>query len=247
MDVIGWANVTQVWLLDDATEVIDTVLPAPTVSFTGLRYTVFASTGRVIYVAMHVKADTAQGEILGIDIDKTDVSLYSPTDKVAATFSVKLTTTVALMADYFEFKVGAPVLDPTYWDALYGMNIGSSDGTVEIILYAITVSWDDPDKPQWVDRIYIDGELVFDATGVTHQGNGQILYFDEPLRLTNTDMSFRIEFNDQVIHKQWGKGDKWNDNNIYFDFHFWDDSVTNGGQYVQISGGPNYKVSWTTY
>ncbi len=247
IDIIGFANVTQVWLLDDATQVISTRLPAPTVSFTGLRYTIFADSGRLMYVALHIKADTAQGEKIGIDIDRNDVWLYSPSDKVAPTFSVTLTTLVELMSDYFEFKIGNPVLEPTFHDAIYGMNIGSSDGTVEIILYGITVSWDDPDKPQWVERIYIDGHLVFDATGVTHQGNGQLLYFDEPLVLTNTDMSFRIEFNDQVIHKQWGKGDKYNDNSIYFDFHFWDDSTTNGGQYIFIKGGPSYSESWTTY
>ena len=156
-------------------------------------------------------------------------------------------TKVELMANYFEFKAGNPVLEPTYLDAIYGMNIGSSDPTVEIFLYGITVSWDDPDKPQWVEKIYIHGELVFDATGVTHEGNGQLLYFEAPLLLTSTDMSFRIEFNDQVIHKQWGMGNKWNDNNIYFDFHFWDASVTNGGKYVEIRGGPNYSESWTSY
>ncbi len=247
MDIIGWANVTQVWLLDDATEVIDSATPAPTVSFTGLRYTIFASSSRVIYVAMSVKPDTAQGEKLGIDIDRTDILLFSPNDKVKNTFGVTLTTLVELMSDYFEFKVGDPVLDPTYLDAVYGMNIGSSDSTVEIQVYGITVSWDDPDKPQWVERIYIEGQLIFEATGVTHQGNGQLLYFEGPIKLTNTDMSFRIEFNDQVIHKQWGKGDKFNDNNIYLDFHFWDDSVTNGGQYIAIKGGPSYSESWATY
>ena len=247
MDVTGWANVTAIWLLDDAAEVIGTATPAPTISYTGLRYTIFADTGRLMFVALRVKADTAPGEKIGIDIDKTDVSLSSPIDKVSATFGITLVTTVELMSDYFEFKVGSPVLDPTFWDALYGMNLGSTDSSVEIYLYGITVSWDDPDKPQWVERIYINGELVFEATGVTHNGNGQLLYFDEPLKLTNTDMSFRIEFNDQVIHKQWGMGNKWNDNNIYFDFHFWDDSVTNGGQYVEIKGGPHYTESWTSY
>jgi len=82
---------------------------------------------------------------------------------------------------------------------------------------------------------------------VTHVGNGQLLYFEEPLKLTDTDMSFRIEFNDQIIHKQWGMGTKWNDNNIYFDFHFWDDSGTDGGKYVQIKGGPHFTESWTNY
>jgi hypothetical protein len=247
MDVIGWANVTQVWLLDDAAEVLASAAPAPTVSFSGLRYTVYADTGRVIYVAMSIKADTAWGEKLGIDIDRTDINLFSPNDVVVPTFGITLTTLVEYMSDYFEFKVGNPVLDPTYLDAVYGMNIGSSDSSVEIMLYGITVSWDDPDKPQWVERIYIEGQLVFEATGVTHQGNGQLLYFKEPLKLTNTDMSFRVEFNDQVIHKQWGKGDKFNDNSIYFDFHFWDDSSSNGGQYIFIKGGPSFSESWAIY
>lgn len=247
MDIIGWSNVSAVWLLDDATEIIGTSAPAPTITFNGLRYTIFADTGRLLYVAMSIKVDTAQGEKIGIDIDRTDIALYSPIDKVVNTFSITLTTSVELMADYFAIKIGDPVLDPTYLDAISGMNIGSTDSSVEIFLYGITVSWDDPDKPQWVERLYINGELVFKATGVTHQGNGQLLYFEDPLKLTNTDMSFRIEFNDQVIHKQWGMGNKWNDNNIYFDFHFWDDSVTNGGKYVEIRGGPNYSEGWQTY
>jgi len=247
MDILGWSNVSDIWLLDDASEVIGYSTPAAAISFNGLRYTIFADTGRVMYVALSVKGDTAPGEKIGIDIDRTDVSLYSPTDKVLNTFSITMVTTVELMSDYFEFKAGNPVLDPTFWDALHGMNIGSTDSSVEIFLYGITVSWDDPDKPQWVERIYINGELVFEATGVTHVGNGQLLYFEEPLKLTDTDMSFRIEFNDQIIHKQWGMGTKWNDNNIYFDFHFWDDSGTDGGKYVQIKGGPHFTESWTNY
>ena len=247
MDITGSANVSDIWLLDDAEEVIGYATPAATVSFTNLRYTIFAATGRLMYVAMSVNADTASGETLGIDIDKNDITLSTGTDYVLNSFGITLTTTVANMADYFEIKAGNPVLEPTYLDALYGMNIGSTDGSVEIYLYGITVSWDDPDKPQWVERIYINGELVFDATGVTHEGNGQLLYFEEPLKLTDTDMSFRIEFNDQLIHKQWGMGNKWNDNNIYFDFHFWDNSDTNGGKYVEIKGGPHYTESWTSY
>jgi hypothetical protein len=247
MDVTGWANVTDIWLLDDTGEVIQYAIPAATVTFSGLKYTITAATGRTIYVAMNVMADAAPGEVIGIDIDRTDVTLSSTQDRVLNTFGITLTTVVQMMSDYFEYKVGNPVLEPTFWDALYGMNIGSTDSSVDIYTYGITVSWDDPDKPQWVSRIYIDGQLVFEATGVTHQGNGQLLYFTSPIKLTNTDMSFRIEFNDQVIHKQWGMGNKWNDNNIYFDWAFWDESETNGGKYVEIKGGPHYNVSWTNY
>ena len=247
MDVTGWSNMTDIWLLDDAQVVIGHATPASTITFSGLRYTIYASAGRVMYLAMNVKTDTAQGEILGIDIDKTDVLLSSAMDRIYTTFGISLSTRVDVMATFFEFKAGNPQLDPTFLDALYGMYIGATSPTVDIYVYGITVSWDDPDKPQWVDRIYIDGELVFDATGVTHKGNGQLLYFENPVKLTSLPMSFRVEFNDQVIHKQWGKGDKWNDNNVYFDFHFWDESVANGGKYVEITGGPNYKVAWQAY
>lgn len=244
MEVTGWANVSGIWLIDDGEEVLDYSAPASTVTFTGLRYPVEAATGRVVYVALYVKADTAQGEVIGIEIDRTDVTLSSAQDVVLNTFGITVSTTIQLMANYFEYKVGAPMLDPTFLDTIYGMYIGSTDPTVNIVAYGITVSWDDPDKPQWVDKIYIDGELVFDATGVTHKGNGQFLYFIEPVTITNSPMSFRIEFNDQVIHKQWGKGDKYNNNNIYFEWHFWDDSSTMGGQYVEVSGGPHYSISW---
>ncbi len=247
MDVTGWSNVSDIWLLDDTQNILGYATPAPTITFSGLRYTITAATGRVMYVAFVIKADTAPGQVIGIDIDRNDVTLSSAYDGVVNTFGITLTTTVEIMADYFEYKVGDPELEDTFWDAIYGINIGSTDPTVDIYVYGITVSWDDPDKPQWVDKIYIHGELVFEATGVTHKGNGQLLYFEQPVKLTDSPMSFRIEFNDQVIHKQWGKGDKWNDNNIYFDWHFWDESFTNGGKYVEISGGPKYNVSWTAY
>jgi hypothetical protein len=247
MDVVGSANVSGIWLLDDAGKVLGYHVPAPTATFPDLTYTISAATGRTMYVALSVKPDTAAGQVIGIDIDRTDITVHSANDRVATSFGITLTTTVELMSDYFEYKVGDPVLDPTYYDSLSGMFIGSTDPTVEIYIYGVTVSWDDPDKPQWVDRIYIDGELVFEATGITHKGNGQLLYFEEPLLITNLPMSFRIEFNDQVIHKQWGKGDKWNDNNIYFDWHFWDESETNGGLYVEIRGGPKYSEGWATY
>jgi hypothetical protein len=222
-------------------------VPAATVSFTGLKYTVTAATGRVMYIALYVNPYTAPGQVIGVSIGSTDVILSTGVDRVVNTFSISLTTTVQVMADFFEYKVGNPELQDTTWDALYGMNIGSTDLTVQIFMYGLTVSWDDPDKPQWVNRIYIDGELVFEATGVTHKGNGHLLVFSRPVLLTSTDMSLRVEFNDQVVHKQWGKGDKWNDNNIYFDWAFWDESETNGGKYVEIRGGPHYSVSWSSY
>ncbi len=247
MDITGWANISEIWLLDGSQSVIGTASPAATITFPGLRYTITAAASRTMYVVLNVKADTGQGEVVGIDIDRNDILLTSGLDVVKTTFGITLKTTIKMMADYFEYKTGDPELEAIFPDAIFGMNIGSTDPTVEVYIYGITVSWDDPDKPQWVDRIYIEGELVFEATGVTHKGNGQLLYFIEPIKITNLPMSFRIEFNDQVIHKQWGKGDKWNNNNIYFDWFFWDDSITNGGQYVEIIGGPNYKIGWASY
>jgi len=244
IDVTGWNNLTDIWLVDEDENILGYRSPAGTVTFNSLNFTISAISSRQMDVVLKIAPDTAAGEVIGIELDKNDVTLSSVIDSVENTFNIKMTTTVNIMSAFFEYKVGDPELEAAFWDTLFGMNIGSTDSSVEVILYGITVSWDDPDKPQWVDRIYIDGELVFLATGVAHDGNGLLLYFEEPITLTDTDMSFRIEFNDQVIHKQWGMGNKWNDNNIYFDWHFWDDSVTDGGQYVEITGGPNYKVSW---
>ncbi len=247
MDVTGWANLTDCWLVDEDDNIMGYATPAATITFPSLNYTITATASRQMYVVLKIRQDTAPGQVIGIDIDRTDIILSSVLDSVDNLFIISLSTTVKVMASYFEYKAGDPVLVDMFWDALFGMNIGSTDATVEVMIYGITVSWDDPDKPQWVDKIYIDGELVFQATGVAHDGNGLLLYIDEPITLSTTDMSFRIEFNDQVIHKQWGMGNKWNDNNIYFEWHFWDDSVTDGGKYVEISGGTKYTESWTFY
>ncbi|MCK5251502.1 MAG: hypothetical protein KAQ96_01080, partial [Thermoplasmata archaeon] len=98
MDITGWSNVSDIWLLDDASEVIGQSTPSPTVSFNGLRYTIYASSSRLMYVAMSVKADTAPGETIGIDIDRNDVILSSPIDSVVNTFNIVLMTKVELMA-----------------------------------------------------------------------------------------------------------------------------------------------------
>jgi hypothetical protein len=243
IQVTGSASIQLVWLLDHNLDIISFQAAAPTVNFIDISYVVPAWWTRPMYVVLNVDPSATPGTIVGISIKTADVRLSTPQDQIDPALDLTMTTTIAVMSDYFEWRAGDPLLELDN-TAIYNMNLGSTDPTVDVYMAGLFVEWTDSSMPAYTVRIYVDGVLKFEDDGLNHLGSGVYVPFDSPIRLDGSDQSFRIEFNIHVTKKT-PKKKIYNDNSFLFTFVFGDGSSTNGGQYVVIDGYEDkYDIFW---
>ena len=236
------ANVELVWLFDDSLNIIAFRLPADTVTFDGLSYTVWASGPRNMYVLLNVRDAAPPGSTVGISIKAGDVTLSAAEDTVDPTLDMSWISDIAMMSDFFEWKAGDPVLDVDN-TVITNMNIGITDPTVDVSVGGLTIDWA-ADMPTYTMRVYIDGVLKFEDDGLNHIGTGITIPFDTPMKLSDLGKLVRIEFDMQITKKQ-PKKKIYNDNTLVFTWHFVDGSSSNGGKYVQIDGFEGfYNMYW---
>jgi hypothetical protein len=241
--VTGSASIQLVWLLDHNLDIMGFQPAAPTVDFVNLAYVVPAWWTRPLYVVLNVDPSTTSGTIVGISIKDVDVRLSTPMDLVDPALDLTIDSTIAVMSDYFEWRLGDPLLELDN-TAIYNMNMASNDPTVPIQIAGLFVEWSAPDMPAYTVRVYVDGVLKFEDDGLNHIGNGIYIPFDSPADLDGLDKSFRIEFNIHVTKKQ-PKKKIYNDNSFLFTWVFGDGSSTTGGQYVMIDGYEDkYDIFW---
>ncbi|UCC93328.1 MAG: type IV pilin, partial [Thermoplasmata archaeon] len=199
--VTGSASIQLVWLLDHNLDIIGFQPSAPTVTFTNMAYVVPAWWTRPMFVVLNVDPSTASGTIVGISIKDVDVRLSTPMDLIDPALDLTMTSTIAVMSDYFEWRLGDPLLELDN-TAIYNMNMASNDPTVPIEISGLFVEWSADDMPAYTLRVYIDGVLKFEDDGLNHIGNGIYIPFATPAQLDGSDSSFRIEFNIHVTKKQ---------------------------------------------
>jgi hypothetical protein len=241
--VTGSASIQLVWLLDHNLDIMAYKASAPTVNFNNLAYVVPAWWTRPLYVVLNVDPSTTSGTIVGISIKESDVTLSTAMDQVDLGLDMTMTSTIAVMSDYFEWRAGDPLLELDN-TAIFNMNIASRDPTVNIQINGLFIDWTDSSMPAYTVRVYVDGVLKFEDDGLNHLGNGIYIPFDTPFDLDSTDNSFRVEFNIHVTKKT-PKKKIYNDNNFIFTWVFGDGSSTNGGQYVVIDGKEDvYDIFW---
>jgi hypothetical protein len=237
VQVTGSADVIFVWLLDHNREIISVKAAAPVVSFTSVDYTVMASSSRDLYVLLNIDPFAAPGGMVGITITAGDVTLSSMQDVVDPGLSLVAMSDIAVMADYFEWKVGDPILDGER-NILTNIVIGSIDPTVNIYVAGLIIEWTS-DMPTFTMRVYVDGVLRFEDDGINHLINGEPIPFITLAGLDAVGKTVRIEFDVQVT-KMNPKKKIYNDNSILMTWVFGDGSVSHGGQYVQIDGFEKY-------
>jgi hypothetical protein len=237
-------NIWFVWLLDDGLQVIAYYPAAPVVSFTGLSYTVPAAGGRDIYVLLNIKDGTPAGRMIGMSIKAVDVTLSTVQDSVDPALDLTMNTIIEVMADYFEYKAGDPLLDDDTKTVLYNITIGLTED-LDVFLAGVNISWSGG-TPDYTMRIYIDGILKFEDDGLNHMYNGFDVLFSSPARLDLFGKSVRIEFDIQVT-KMNPKKKIYSNNDLYFEWIFLDGSRATGGQYVVIDGYERgFDIFWQT-
>ena len=199
----------------------------------------------MLYLVLTVKAGVPPGQVIGFQVQAVDVTLSTPDDFVDATFNLARTSTVKSMASYFNWMAGDPLLTSSE-TVIYNMNIGVNTTDGEIFASGLRIDWASVDMPTFVRRVYIDGELVFQDDGINHNGDDQEFTFINPVKLTTSPKSFRVEFDIQVTLLSGGAQKKWTENQFIFNWIFSDGSSTDGGQKVVIAqaGLNKYTITW---